>query len=160
MLYDVFLAFKAHPAVSRLMPLAPKIYYGRSETRGETTTPHIEWVPMDCRMGPSVWGRVEMILAGKRVLMEGTHTRWSQVEMRIYEKDYQSLETTVLNAYNALYDVLQANPGNFKFLDGEMEDREQISQKSVSYLMRFEVGIPMYRLIPLAHIDTYQLTVH
>lgn len=159
MLYDIFLAFKAHPLVSSLMPLDPKIYYGRSETRGETTTPHIEWVPMGCRMGPSVWGRVETIIAGKRVLMEGTHTRWSQVEMRIYEDDYQVLETTVLNAYNALYDVLQAT-GNFQFLGGEMQDREQVSQKSVSYLMRFEVGIPMYRLVPLAHIDTYQLTVH
>jgi hypothetical protein len=158
MLYDIFLAFKEHPLVSSLMPLDPKVYYGRSETRGETTTPHIEWVPMDCRMGPSVWGRVEMIIAGKRVLMEGTHTRWSQAEMRIYESDYEALERSILNAYNALYDVLQAT-GNFQFLGGEMQDREQISQKSVSYLMRFEVGIPMYRLVPLAHIDTYQLTV-
>ena len=79
--------------------------------------------------------------------------------MRIYEADYEALETTVLNAYNALYDVLQAT-GNFQFLGAEMQDREQVKQKSVSYLMRFEVGIPMYRLVPLAHIDTYQLTVH
>lgn len=158
MLYDVFLMFKEHPLVSHLMPLDPKVYYGRSETRGPTTTPHIEWIPMNCRMGPTVFGQNEAILAGKRVLVEGTHTRWSEVEMRIYEKDYETLEKTILDSYNALYDVLKAT-GNFQFLGGEMEDREQVSQGSVSYLMRFEVGIPMYRLVPLAHITSYQLTV-
>lgn len=153
MLIEAYQAFKAHREIVKFMPLAESIYYGPEPSRGPTSYPHIEWIPTGDTYEPPLWVNVNQIIDGKRVQLESCFSRSCGVDIRLYHKDYLSLEIMINTVVNAIYDVL-VSTGNFRMNGGRMMNREQVTENTVGYVISMSVFVPIYRTLPVATVNT------
>jgi len=153
MLIDVFREFQKHHLMAQI-----KQYYGPESSRGATSYPHIEWIPTSDVWDPPLWVNQDAIIDGKQIQIEACFSRACGVTLRLYEKDYEPLEQLINRVVNALYDVL-VSTANFTMKASAMMNRDQISENTVGYEMNLSIRVPIYRLLPVAILETIEESV-
>jgi len=165
-LYEVYLKIKNHtsPALGlNFNPISLSTVnqeFGNNYLKAISSYPHIVWVPTEDSNDAPRLNAYPAIVSGQRVSIEGIRTRIAGCDLHIFHRDYISMEILINDLQNALYDVLLAagnadDPRNFSIGPGRwVEKSDFVKENTVYYIQSITVQIPIYRMIPMAIVET------
>ena len=155
-LYNLMLE---HPLLANVEQQFGEVYLNRQIS----SYPHIIWVPSrdlfthdPVYQSQSVVYSYEKKQPNKEKHLFAFMTRKAGCELHMFHSDYSSMESLIIQVSNALYDNLNSL-NNFYINSGNWDNRNQISQNTVKYVLDFNFDAPVYRLIDVASADTLKL---
>lgn len=148
-----------HPMLKNVQQQFGQVYLGRQIS----SYPHIIWVPSRdlftydpvSQSQSFVYSQSEK-QPNKEKHLFAFMTRKAGCELHMYHKDHSNMESLIIQVANALYDNLKSLQ-NFYINAGSWDNRTQISENTVKYVLDFSFDAPVYRLIDLGTAETIQI---
>lgn len=154
MLFENFITFKKSEFL-----VGVTCEFGKININQPMQTPSIIWFPIDEEILPPQFLEERVIIDGKQYQKTEICRRKSNVNVYVFEKNYEQLEALINKVSNALFETGNYTWQNLYPNSGEFLDRESISDNTVGYVYKMSVIIPQYNLTLQHALQSQTLTV-
>lgn len=133
--------------------------FGKININQPMQTPSVIWFPIDEDSIPPQFLEERVIIDGKQYQKTEISRRKSNVNVYVFEKNYELLEALINKVTNALFETANYTWQNVYLNGGEFLDRDAVSDNTVGYVYKTSILIPQYYLTLQSILQSETLTV-